>query len=155
LVVALLAGGLGLQLGLGSLQPSQPLGPANQRMWQFITAGGAVLAVLGLIRLSGLGEQLGDLGLEVSMGAVGRRRGVGLDLGAVERDEPQAHHPGRRAQLQRLDQQPGQGVFVADPEPGDGHVIGGAVAGQDPKGDVFLAAAFDLARGADPGAVAI
>ena len=93
LVARLAGGGLGLQLGLGSLQPSQPLGPANQRMWQFITAGGAVLAVLGLIGLSGLGEQLGDLGLEVSVGAVGRRRGVGLDLGAVERDEPQAHHP--------------------------------------------------------------
>jgi hypothetical protein len=46
-------------------------------------------------------------------------------------------------------------VFVADPEPGDGHMIGGAVGGQDPKGDVFLAAAFDLAGGADPGAVAI
>jgi hypothetical protein len=44
---------------------------------------------------------------------------------------------------------------VADPEPGDGHVIGGAVAGKDAEGDVLVAAAFDLAGGADPGAVAI
>jgi hypothetical protein len=96
LLVALLAGGrLGLQLGLGLLQPHQPLSPASQRPRQLITADGAVLAVLGLIRLGGLGEQLGDLGLEVGVGAVSCGRGVGLDLGAV------------------------QGLFVADPEPGD------------------------------------
>jgi hypothetical protein len=59
------------------------------------------------------------------------------------------------AQLQRGHQQPGQGVFVADPEPGDGHVIRCGVAGKDPEGEVFVAAAFDLAGGADPGAVRI
>jgi hypothetical protein len=46
-------------------------------------------------------------------------------------------------------------LFVADPEPGDGHMIGRGVAGQDPEGDVFVAAAFDLARGADAGAVGV
>ena len=66
-----------------------------------------------------------------------------------------ADHSGGCAQLQRLDQQAGQGLFVADPEPGDGHMIGCAVAGQDPKGDVFGAAALDLAGGTDAGAVAI
>ena len=89
------------------------------------------------------------------MGAVGRRGGIGLDLGPVERDEPQAHHPGGRAQLERGHQQPGQGLFVADPEPGDGHMIRGAVAGQDPEGDVLVTASLDLTRGADPDAVAI
>jgi hypothetical protein len=103
-----------------------------------------VLAVLGPIRVSSLREQLGDLGLEVGVGAVGRGGGVGLDLGAVQGDQPQAHHPGGRAQLQRGDQQSGQGSFVADPEPGDGHVIGRAVAGQDAKGDVFGAAAMPI-----------
>jgi hypothetical protein len=88
LVVALLAGGgLGLQLGLGLLQPGQPLGPASQRPRQFITAVGAVLAVLVLVDGSCLLEQVGDLGLEVGVGAVGGRGGVGLDLGSVERDE--------------------------------------------------------------------
>ena len=52
-------------------------------------------------------------------------------------------------------QQPGQGLFMADSEPGDGHVIGGAVAGRDPEGDVFVTAPLDLARGADPGAVGV
>jgi hypothetical protein len=52
LLVALLAGGgLGLQLGLGVLQPGQPLGPAGQRSRQLVPAGGAVLAVLSPIRL--------------------------------------------------------------------------------------------------------
>jgi hypothetical protein len=156
LLVALLAGGrLGFQLGLGLLQPGQPLGPASHRPRQFVATGGAVLAVLGPIRLGGFGEQLGDLGLEVGVGAVGGRGGVGLDLGAVQGDQPQADHPGGRAQLQRLDQQPGQGLFVADPEPGDGHMIRGRVGGQDSEGDVFLAAPLDLAGRTDPGAVAV
>jgi hypothetical protein len=46
-------------------------------------------------------------------------------------------------------------LFVADPEPGDGHMIGRGVAGQHSEGDVFVAAAFDLAGGTDPGAVGI
>jgi hypothetical protein len=146
LLVALLAGGgLGFQLGLGLLQPGQPLGPASQCSRQRIATG--ALAVLGLVDGSCLLEQLGDLGLEVGVGAVGRRGGVGLDLGAIEGDQAQADHAGRRAQLQRLDQQSGQGLFMADPEPSDGHVIRRAVAGQDPEGDVFLAAPFDLAGG--------
>ena len=155
LVTLLAGGGLGLQQGLGVLQPGQPLGPAGQRPRQFVAAASAVLAVFCLVDDSCLLEQLGNLGLEVGVGAVGRRGGVGLDLGPVERDESQADHAGGCAQLQRLDQQAGQGLFVADPEPGDGHVIGRAVAGQDAEGDVLVAAAFDLAGRADPGAVAI
>ena len=81
----------------------------------------------------GGGGQLGDLLLQVGVGAVGRGGGVGLDLGAVQGDQPQADQAGRRAQLQRLDQQAGQGLFVADPE-----------------GDVFMASPLDLAGGADP-----
>ena len=56
----------------------------------------------------------------------------------------------RRSAAGQLDQQAGKGLFVADPEPGDGHMIRGRVGGQDLEGDVFLAAALDLARGADP-----
>jgi hypothetical protein len=135
------------------LQPGQPLSPTSQRPWQLAAA--AVLLIVSLIGLGGLGEQLGDLGLEVGVGAVGRRGGVCLDLGSVQGDQPQADHPGRRAQLQRLNQQPSQGLFVADPEPGDGHVIGCGVAAQDAEGNVLLTAAFDLAGGADPGAVGV
>ena len=155
LLVALLAGGgLGLQLGLGLLQPGQPLSPAGQGPWQ-LAAGAAVLLIVDLVGLGGLGEQVGHLRLEVGVGAVGRSGGVGLDLGAVQGDQAQAHHPSGRAQLQRLNQQSSQGLFVADPEPGDGHVIRGGIAAQDAEGDVLMAAPFDLAGGADAGAIGI
>jgi hypothetical protein len=39
-------------------------------------------------------------------------------------------------------------LFVADPEPGDGHVIGCGVAAQDAEGNDLVTAAFDLAGGA-------
>jgi hypothetical protein len=39
-------------------------------LWQLVAAGGAVLAVFGLVGRRCLLEQLGDLGLEVGMGAV-------------------------------------------------------------------------------------
>jgi hypothetical protein len=54
-----------------------------------------VLLIVGPVGLGGLVEQLGDLGLEVGVGAVGRGGGVGLDLGAVQGDQSQAHHPRR------------------------------------------------------------
>jgi hypothetical protein len=68
LLVALLAGGrLGLQQGLGPLQSGQPLGPAGQCPRQLVPARGTVLAVLGPVGLGGLGQELGDLGLEVNV----------------------------------------------------------------------------------------
>lgn len=69
------------------LQPGQPLDPTSQRL-QLVAAGGAVLLVLRPIRLGGLVEQLSDLRLERDMGAVGRRGGVGLDLGAIQGEQP-------------------------------------------------------------------
>jgi hypothetical protein len=44
---------------------------------------------------------------------------------------------------------------VADPEPGDGDMVGRLVGGQHSKGDVLDAAAFDLAGGAHPDAVGV
>jgi hypothetical protein len=38
-------------------------------------------------------------------------------------------------------------LLVADPEAGDGDVVGGLVAGQDAEGDVLDAAALDLPGG--------
>ena len=74
-------------------QPGQPLSPTSQRLRQLVAAAGAVLLVLrpigGRCRL----EQLSDLGLEVGGGAVGRRGGVGLDLGAIQRDQPRRTIP--------------------------------------------------------------
>jgi hypothetical protein len=54
-----------------------------------------------------------------------------------------------------LDQEPGQGLLVAGAEPGDGHVVGGLVAGQHPEGEVLAVAAFDLPEGAHPGRIRV
>ena len=137
------------------MQPGQPLRSAGQRSRQPVAAGGVLLTLLDPIRLGSLLEQLGDLRLKVGVGAVGPIGGVGGHLGAVQRDQPQAHHAGCRAQLERGHQQPGQGLLVAGPEAGDGHVIGGAVAGKDSEGEVLAAAPLDLPGGADAGAVGI
>ena len=109
-----------------------------------------MLGVLGLVGGGGLLEQLGNLLSELGVGAVGRSGGVGGHLGAVQGHQAHAHHAGGRAQLQRGHQEAGQGLLMADPEAGEGDVVGGAVTGQDPEGDVLVAAAFELAGGADP-----
>jgi hypothetical protein len=156
LLEALLAArGLGLQLGLGPLQPGQPLGPGSQGPGQLVTAPVAVLGVLGPVGLGSLLKQLGDLRLKLGVAPVGCRSSVGGHLGAVQGHQPQAHESGRRAQPQRLDQQAGQGLLVADPEAGDGDVIRGGVGTEHAEGDVLGAATFDLAGGTDPGAVCI
>ena len=51
-----------------------------------------MLLILGPIGLGGLLKEVGDLGLEVGVGAVGRRGGVGLDLGppcSTQASDPQ------------------------------------------------------------------
>jgi len=90
---------------------------------------------------------------ELGVCAVGRGGGVGLDLGAVQADQAQPHQPCGGAQLERGDQQPGQGLLVADPQAGEGHVVGRGVGAQDAEGDPFLPAAFEPPGGADPGRV--
>jgi hypothetical protein len=77
-----------------------------------------VLAVLALVGLGGLPEDLGDLLLELAVGAVGPLGRVGGHLGAVQGDGAEPDHPGGRAQLERLHQEPGQGLLVADPGTG-------------------------------------
>jgi hypothetical protein len=114
-----------------------------------------VLAVVALVGLGGLAQDLGNLFLELLMGSVGPLGGVAGQLGAVQRHRADPDHPGGRAQLQGFDQEPGQGLLVADAEQGDGHVVGRLVAGQDAEGDVLSAAPLDLAGGAHPDGVGV
>jgi hypothetical protein len=115
-----------------------------------------VLLILALVGLGGLAQDLGDLGLELLLGAVGLVGGVGGHLGAVQRHRADPNHPGGGAPSQRRHQEPGQRLLVPDAEPRDGHVVGDLVAGQDPEGEVLDAAPLDLAGGAhaDAGGVA-
>ena len=71
LVGVLPSGGLGLQLGLGLAQPRQPVGLAGELWGQLVAAGVAEQPILALVGFGGLLEDLGDLGLELVVGAVG------------------------------------------------------------------------------------
>jgi hypothetical protein len=105
-------------------------------------------------RASRPAQDLGHLGLKPLVGVVGLVGGVG-HLGAVQRDGADVDHAGRGAQPQRLPQEAGKRSLVPHAEAGDGHVVGGLVAGQDPEGDVLGAAAFDLPGGAHADAVRV
>jgi hypothetical protein len=156
LLVGLLPrGGLGLQLGLGPAQPRQPARLACELRGQLVAAGVPEQPVLVLVGLGGLPQDLGNLRFELVVGVVGLVCGVAGELGAVQRDGADLDHAGGSTQLQRGDEEPGQGLLVAGAEPGDGDVVGGLVGGQDPEGDVLLAAPFELAGGAHPQAVAV
>ncbi len=74
------------------------------------------------------------------MGAGGLLGGVAGQLGAVQRHRADPDHAGGGAQLEQRDQEPGQRGLVADPEPGDGHVVRRLVGGQDAEGEVLTAA---------------
>jgi hypothetical protein len=67
---------------------------------------------------------------------------------------PDPDHAGGGAQHERGDHEPGQGVFLADPEASDGHVVGRGVTGQDPEGDVVVARR-SIWRGSERGAIGI
>jgi len=62
-----------------------------------------------LVGRGGLPQDLGDLRLELGQGAVGLVGGVAGQLGAVQGHGADPDHPCGGAQLQGLDQEPGQG----------------------------------------------
>jgi hypothetical protein len=124
LVPPLPLGRLGFQQGLGLLQPRQPAGLAGQRLRELVPTRLVVLQVLALVDLGGLAEDLGDLRLQLVVGVAGGVGGIGGHLGAVQRDHTEADQPGGGAQLQRGDQEAGQGLLVADSEPGDRYMSG-------------------------------
>jgi hypothetical protein len=155
LVAALAFGRLGLQPRLGLLEARQPAAGVGQLGWELVVPGGAVLAVLRLVGLGRLAQELHDLVLQLGQSAVGLIGGVRGHLCTVQRDHAQADQPGRGAQPQRGDQEPGQRLLVAGAEARDRHLVGGLVAGQHPEGEILVATPFDLPRGAHPGGVAI
>jgi hypothetical protein len=152
LVAVLAGGGVGLQPGGGLPQPGQPAGLPGERSGQLVAASRPVLRILAPVGVGGLLEDLGDLGLQLGQGPVGDVTGVAGELGAVQGDHAELNHSSLGAQSQGGDQEPGQGLLVADPEPRDGDVVGGVVGGQHSKGDVLDAAAFDRnSTGSQPG----
>jgi hypothetical protein len=153
---ALLAfGGLGLQPCLGLPQPGQPTRLAGQRFGQLVPTLITKQSVLALVGVGGLAQDLGDLGVEPVKGAVGLVRTVAGQLGAIQGDRADLDHASGRAQLERGDQEAGQGLLVADAEARNGHMVRELVGGKDPEGDVLVAASLDLPGGAHADAVRV
>jgi hypothetical protein len=75
--------------------------------------------VLGLVSLGCHSQDLGNLRFQLGQGAVGAVGGVGGHHGAVQGDHAQMHQPAAAHSFQGLDQEPSQGLLMADPEPGD------------------------------------
>ncbi len=125
----------------------------------------AVLAiglVLGLVDRFCLGEHRVNLGLQLFDPrhdvVIAHRlvaRGVGDELGAVKSDAPESHEPCFRGQAEHLEEERPERVEVAAAKAADRAAVGRLVRCQPSKGDVALAAALDLARGGDPGRVAV
>ena len=73
-----------------------------------------------------------------------------MDLRAVDRDDPDTHHPRLRAQLQHLPEQLAQRPLVPDPEPRDRRVIGRLVGGDHPERDILADSAARSAATSAP-----
>jgi hypothetical protein len=142
-------------VGAAQQLPRKPARGAGQLGRELIPSGRAVLTVLSLIGLGRLLQDPVDLVLELGQGAVGAIGGVGGHLGPVQSDQTQVDQPGRRAQPQRLDQEPGQRLLVAGTEARDGHVVGHLVASESTEGEVLGAAPLDLPRRTHSGRVGV
>ena len=132
-----------IQPPAGIAQPPLAALARRERRRQLIAAPLAELLVLDRVDLGGLFEDLARDLLVIARRPLGR---VGMDLRAVDRDDPDAHHPRVRAQPQHLPEQLAQRALVADPEARDRGVIRRLVGGDHPERDVLAAAPLDPPR---------
>ena len=101
-------------------------------------------AVLG-VGLPGLGEDAVHLGGDGPLGAVGRQRRVGCDLGPVDGDRAQGGEARLRARRQHVDEHGPHRLGVPRPEAGDSDVVGHHVGADGPEGEVAAARRLDAA----------
>jgi hypothetical protein len=116
---------------------------------------GAEGRVLGGVDGRRLGKDPGDLGIDRRGVPVGVGRCVGGELRAIDRDEAELAEPGRGTEPEDVGEEFAKGGLVVDPEAGDRRVVGELVGGDDPVGDVAVAASLDLARRALAGRVGV
>jgi len=143
---------LALQAALGLAQPRPTTRPGRQLLGQLVAAPIAVELVLGGVDGLGLFD---DLARQLLVIDVRVATGVGVDLGAVDRDDPDLGQPGPRAEDQDLAEQPGHRRLVALDEPRDRRVIRPLLRGDDAEGDVLDARPLDDSRGSNPARVGV
>jgi hypothetical protein len=77
----------------------------GELLGQLIAAQLTVELVLGRVDLGCLAQDPPGLHLQPLIGAVGAQRGIGGQLGRVDRDRSDPHHPRPRTQRQHLSEQ--------------------------------------------------
>ena len=133
---------------------SQSRFPITQLFRQLITpfafAVQLILFFVYVLRLSQQARHFSrQLLLRILHPRVGERlvlRGVGFDLGAINRYLPQLHQPRALAQLQDLHEQPSQLLQVSLAKPGNAVVIRLLIAAQYPKRHIVVSGLLQLPR---------
>jgi hypothetical protein len=117
---------------------------------------------VGLVRRLRLGHQFGHLGpqlrLDLARMLIGQRAvaaGVGVDLGAVERDRAQLQHPHLAGKLQYLDEQCLDLLEEAPPEHGDRVVVWVLIGSSEAECHRIIRRPLQLAAGEHAGGVAV
>ena len=153
----------GSALGLGRRQLATGLGqageaavPVGELGRQLVDALIVTVAlILGGVGLGRFGKDRCDLGIERRSRPVGVHRGVGGELGPVERDEPERAQTSPRTEPEDLAEQVGERRLVLGAEASDRGMVGPLVRRDDPVGDVALAQAFDPSARALPGRIGV
>jgi hypothetical protein len=133
-------------------QPALPALRRGQLLGQLVPA--RVAEALVLLGVDGVGL-LEDLVRDLLVIARGVMPGVGVNLGAIDRDHADPNQVRFGAQPQHLAEQLGQCRLMALAKARDRRVIRGTVGTDHPRGDVLDAAALDPPRRTLPNRVAV
>jgi hypothetical protein len=132
-----------IEAALGLAQPAASAVRGRHLRRQLIATALAELLVLFAIDRVGLGQ---DLARDLLVVAGGVLRGVGVHLGAVDRDQPDRHQAGPGAEREHLAEQTGQRRLVTLAKARDRAVIRPPVRGDHARRDVLHAAPPDAPR---------
>jgi hypothetical protein len=163
---------LGLILGLLALEALSGTGlDRRARLGQLLQAlltprqlvgDRQAVGQVGLVDRLGLGQQVGDLGLQLRLDPagvlIGQRAvpaGVGVDLGAVQGHRAHPQHTHFARQFEHLDEQLRDLLKKAPPEHRDGVVVGVLVGRDEAERHGVIGRALQLAAGEHPRGVAV
>lgn len=111
--------------------------------------------VLGVICPIGVSDDASDMLVEPCPATVRVDRGVGRDLGAIDRDGAKPAQPRPGSDHQHLGEQVGERRLRLSAESGHGGVVGTVLGTQHPERHIGDARSFDLPRRSHPLAVGV
>jgi hypothetical protein len=148
----LLPGAALLESPLGIHEPPLASRARRQIFRQLVAAPFAMDGVLFDVDSGGFGKHVAGY-LIVITGCL--LRGVGVQLGAIDRDHRNVDQASVRAQLEHLAEHTRERVLVTLAKPRERRVVGHLVGGDHPARDVVLAGPLDRSRGPGPARVGV